>query len=211
MEYKSPEDHLDIDAFYKAGAYASLYKSYGKTSDEIKADDVTVSMIREAKPEGLLGYFREHGYEVSNPHKGIYYIESNVLFPTQIIVTKELDKTEHIWLSALSAKLQKQDMQELVKNIRKLTEKEDKELADSVLQVSIEANRQIVDELMGDDGMCEALMEIMEPQVQQREKRCSIQSAVDALREFGHNDYEISTMIIRKYGLSEEVVEKYLQ
>ena len=211
MEYKSPEDHLDIDAFYKAGAYASLYKTYGKSSDEIKADDITVSLLREAKPEGLLSYFKEHGYEVSNPYKGIYYIESNVLFPTKIIVTKELDKAEHIWLGALSAKLQKQDMQELVENIRKLTEKEDKELADSVLQVSIEANRQMVDELMGDDGMCEALMEIMEPQVQQREKRCSIQSAVDALREFGHNDYEISTMIIRKYGLSEEEVEKYLQ
>lgn len=29
IEYKSPEDHLDIDTFYKAGAYASLYKSYG--------------------------------------------------------------------------------------------------------------------------------------------------------------------------------------
>ena len=29
--------------------------------------------------------------------------------------------------------------------------------------------------------MSVALMEIMEPQVQQREKKCSIQSAVDAL------------------------------
>ena len=31
IEYKSPEDHLDIDVFYKSMAYASLYKSYGKT------------------------------------------------------------------------------------------------------------------------------------------------------------------------------------
>ena len=37
MEYKSPGDHLDIDAFYKAGAYASLYKAYGKKADEVKA------------------------------------------------------------------------------------------------------------------------------------------------------------------------------
>ena len=35
MEYKSPEDALDIDAFYKAGAYASLYKSYGERVDAI--------------------------------------------------------------------------------------------------------------------------------------------------------------------------------
>ncbi len=34
LEYKSPEDHLDIDTFYKSEAYAALYKSYGDTVDE---------------------------------------------------------------------------------------------------------------------------------------------------------------------------------
>lgn len=33
LEYKSPEDHLNIDSFYKAIAYACLYKSYGETID----------------------------------------------------------------------------------------------------------------------------------------------------------------------------------
>ena len=61
MEYKSPRDALDIDAFYKAGAYASLYKSYGATLDAVRAEDVTVSLVREARPDGLLRYFREHG------------------------------------------------------------------------------------------------------------------------------------------------------
>ena len=50
MEYKSPEDHLDIDTFYKTLAYACLYKSYGKTVDTIKAEDVTISILQEAKP-----------------------------------------------------------------------------------------------------------------------------------------------------------------
>lgn len=67
MEYKSPDDSLDIDAFYKTGAYASLYKSYGKTLDAIKADDVTVSLVREAKPEGLFRYLKEHHYSISTP------------------------------------------------------------------------------------------------------------------------------------------------
>lgn len=71
MEYKSPEDSLDIDDFYKAGAYASLYKSYGRTTDAVRADDVTVSLVREAKPEGLFRYFKEHSYSVSNPYQGI--------------------------------------------------------------------------------------------------------------------------------------------
>ncbi len=96
--------------FYKAGAYASLYKSYGETSNERKEEDITVSMVRETKPEGLFQYFREHDMTVDNPHDGIYYVLDGVLFPTQIIVTKELDKRNHTWLKALSGKMQKQDM-----------------------------------------------------------------------------------------------------
>ncbi len=41
----------------------------------------------------------------------------------------------------------------------------DRELADSVLQVSVSANRQVVDELRGDENMCQALLEIMEPEI----------------------------------------------
>lgn len=43
VEYKSPDAHLSIDTFYKAGAYASLYKSYGATVDERDAGEITVS------------------------------------------------------------------------------------------------------------------------------------------------------------------------
>ena len=95
MEYKSPDDHLDVDTFYKAGAYASLYKSYGKTVDERKAEDITVSMVREVRPRGLFKYFKEHGIEIGNPYHGIYYVLDGVLFPTQIIVTGELDGQNH--------------------------------------------------------------------------------------------------------------------
>lgn len=170
MEYKSSEDHLDIDSFYKVGAYASLYKSYGKRSDEIKADDVTVSIIREAKPEKLLWYFKQHDYNVSNPYRGIYYIEDHVLFPTQIVVTKELDFEAHVWLGALSGKLGKREMKEVLENVRRLSGKEERELADSVLEVSTSVNRHIVEEMIGDDSIYEALVEIMEHRLVFRDK-----------------------------------------
>lgn len=107
IEYKSPEDSLNIDVFYKSMAYAGLYKSYGKSVDERKADDITVSIIRESQPRALFSYFREHGYVLANPVKGIYYLEGNVLFPTQLIVTNELGQKSHAWLKALSGSLKK--------------------------------------------------------------------------------------------------------
>lgn len=157
MEYKSPEDALDIDAFYKAGAYASLYKSYGESVDAISADDVTVSLVREGRPDGLFTYFSRHGYATSNPYRGVYYVEGNVLFPTQIIVTRELDEVSHIWLGSLSERMKKEQMVRLIESAERLTGKAEREFADSVLEVSIGANRQVIEEMMGDGRMCQEI------------------------------------------------------
>lgn len=88
-----------------------------------------------------------------------------MLFPTQIIVAGEMEWRSHVWLKALSGKMKKQDMKELLEKTESIKQKFDRELADSVLEVSIRANQCIVDELGGDDSMCQALLEIMEPEI----------------------------------------------
>ena len=241
LEYKSPQDHLDIDTFYKVGAYASLYKSYGETVDSIKADEITVSLVRDAKPVELFRYFEKHQYTITTPYRGVYYIEGMVLFPTQIIVTKELERDTHIWLKALSDRIEKRDMEELLKRISRLTEQGDRELADSVLEVSAQVNREVLEELKGDDNMSEALLDIfmpiveplieariepliearMEPLIETRVeegkkqgkkegKKEGIQGTVDVLRDLGHGDIEISEIIQKKYGLTNEEVAEYI-
>ena len=221
LEYKSPKDQLDIDTYYKVIGYASLYKSYGKTLDSIKAEDITVSLVREAKPVGLFQYFEEHHYSISRPYEGIYYIEGSVLFPTQVIVTKELNWENHIWLKSLSEELKQQDMQELLEAVRQLTGKYDRELADSVLEVSIQANEQIIEELIGDESMSQALLDIMkpiiEPQLRLREEagmkvgiKKGIQGTVKVLRNLGHSDAEIKMIIQQQYNLSSEEIEEYM-
>ena len=88
-----------------------------------------------------------------------------VLFPTQLIVTKELDRKAHMWLSSLSNHLEKQEVREPLERVEGLTQEIEKQLADAVLEVSIRANQQVVEELRGDEGMCQALLEIMEPEI----------------------------------------------
>lgn len=233
LEYKSPEDHLDIDVFYKTTAYACLYKSYGKTLDEIKEDDVTVSLIRENKPKRLFQYFREHGYKLSNPFNGIYYVESRVLFPTQVIVTKELDMEKHVWLKALSDELEKQELKLILGNVLQLMGKEDREFADSVLEVSVRANMQIAEELRGDVSMCQALMEIMEPEIRLIEeerwkageeegrrigqeegrkegRKEGILGTVKVLRNLGQGNAEIKSILMETYSLTEKEAQDYL-
>ena len=221
VEYKSPEDHLDIDVFYKAGAYGSLYKAFGETVDERPADEITITIIRDTRPEGLFGYSEKHGIRVTNPYRGIYYVLDEVLFPTQIIVGKELEQKGHAWIKALSDGIQKQEMWELLERISRITHKFDRELADSVLEVSIRANRQIVEELRGGDKMCKALLEIMEPEINKivesevernraDDARNSIIRAVKSFRDLGVDDERIKGLLVKNYELSPNDASAYL-
>lgn len=65
---------------------------------------------------------------------------------TQIIVSKELDRKAHVWLRALSDKMGKQDMEDLLK-IESMKQKLDRELAEFVLKVSVRANQHVVEEM----------------------------------------------------------------
>ncbi len=144
-------------------------------------------------------------------------------------MTKKLDQKAHAWLKALSAGLKKEDMEYLLGNVRRLTETSELEMADSVLEVSLKANKQMVQELIGDGNMYEALMELMEPQLTVRDQtkleeglrqgrregrqeglRKGIRGTVDALRKFGVKDEEIKMTIIENYGISEEDAKDYL-
>ncbi|MDE6945538.1 MAG: hypothetical protein K2P66_14050 [Lachnospiraceae bacterium] len=128
-----------------------------------------------------------------------------------------VDAISHIWLGSLSERMEKEKMIRLIECAEKLTGKAEREFADSVLEVSIGANKQVIEELLGDERMCQALMEIMEPHLQLREKagmkegiKEGINGAVDTLRAFGHGDLEIKNAIMQRYVLSEEEAEEYV-
>lgn len=79
--------------------------------------------------------------------------------------------------------------------------------------MSVKANKQLVENLRGDDDMSQALLEIMEPVLLEREKQVEkrgIIYLVDTMRDYGHNDSEIKKAIMNKYALSEEEVAEYL-
>ena len=149
---------------------------------------------------------------MTNPYRGIYYVHGEVLFPTQIIVTKELDGENHKWLKAISGSLSKQQMRDLLDGASSFTQKIDQELVDSVLRVSIEANRQVVEEPRGEYNM-EALLEFMKPEIdriKESELKKSIECAIKSFRDLGVNNDGIKKLLVKNYGLSPEDAEAYL-
>ena len=100
-------------------------------------------------------------------------------------------------------------------------------MASAVLEVSIGANRQMMEKLMGDDDMFETLMEIMEPKIDeirkeerkegrkeghiQGRKEGRIQGTIETLRNLKHEDHEIKSVIMEQYQLTEEEAAGYLR
>ena len=160
FEYKSPMDELNIDTFYKAVAYACLYKVLPNHVDEIPAEEITITLIRDRKSVKLMQELEKSGYECKKETVGIYYV-SGVMFPVQIIASSELDVDMHVQLKALTNHLEESLMRQYLLRVSAFSERE-KNLADVVLQVIVNSNMEKVQKWKGSERiMCEALRVLM--------------------------------------------------
>lgn len=171
-EFKSPDDALSIDDYYKTVGYACLYKGLGETVDQIPADELTISIFRESYPREMFEAMRNLGMEIKEQYPGIYYISGKqALFDTQIVVTKQLDKETHRILRILSKHVREEDVRAFVEKAVQMSEPGDRNNVDAVLQVSVSANKEIFEAIRRcDKVMCEALRELMKEDLEQREQ-----------------------------------------
>ena len=160
FEYKSPKDELNIDTFYKAVAYACLYKVLPNHVDEIPAEEITITLIRDRKPVKLMHELEKSGYGYKKEAAGIYYV-NGAMFPVQIIVSSELDVDMHVQLKALTDRLEESLLRQYLLQASTFEGRE-KNLADIVLQVIVNSNMEKVREWKGSERiMCEALRVLM--------------------------------------------------
>ena len=166
FEYKSPMDELNIDTFYKAVAYACLYKVLPNHVNEIPAEEITITLIRDRKPVKLLGELEKSGYGYKKEAAGIYYV-NGAMFPMQIIESSELDVDMHVQLKALTNHLEESLMRQYLLQVSTFEGRE-KNLADIVLQVIVNGNMEKVREWKGSEQtMCEALRVLMKEELKE--------------------------------------------
>ena len=177
FEYKSPEANLGVDQFFKGLAYACLYKSLGKTADEIKSSEITLTFVRDTFPRKLMNWLSKNGYAVDCNIPGIYNINGSIPFPVQIIISKELDNRNHLSLKALSQHLDIESAMYFVDEAKLYENQGDRENADAVLQISIDANKEVYDKILEDKNMYQALRELMKEKIDE-EVRVSKEEAM---------------------------------
>ena len=159
VEYKSPDDSMNVNTYLKVLAYAYLYKSYEEHVDDIGLNEITITLVRERNPVKLFQWFADNGYEIVETYKGIFYITKEGCFPMHILVSRKLSKENQKWLTLLSRNLEKADAERAVLQIEALEERSEKNHGDSVLQVAMKENEKLFKRMKEEKEMCQALRE----------------------------------------------------
>lgn len=213
IEYKSPEDGLSVDDFFKTLGYACLFKGLGDTVDEYPEDDITISIFRDTYPRELFAYLKRSGRIIEEKFDGIYYVTGNVQFPAQIIVTSRLNK-KHTSLRILSKNASEDDIRSFIEQARKMTRPGDRNNIDAILQVSVTANRELYEKIRRDSDMCEALRELMKDEIEaekrESEKKGSFETAILMIKNLMKNTGVSAEQAMEDLGIAVTDRSKYI-
>ncbi len=211
VEFKSPRDTLNTNTYLKVLSYAYLYKTHETYVDDIKLEDITITMVRDSTPIKLLRWFRRNGYDVTETYPGIYYITKDGFFPTQVIVSKRLSPENQKWLTALRQNLTPADLERVIKQLNELVDNAEKIYGDSVWQVAMTENKSLINQLKGDSKMCQAMREFFAPELKEATERGMEREAKTNARTFFLNGatYELVRASIQ--SLSDEVLQQIYQ
>ena len=156
IEYKSPTDYLSVDDFYKVYGYACFYKADTGKTNEIPAEEITITFVAKNYPRKMIQHLLDaRKYTIEKIEPGIYYVYGDV-FAIQIIVTGQLLPKHNLWLYSLTDTLTDPTItRELLNEYRG---KEKDTLYSAAMQVIVAANEHQFKE---EGTMCDALMKII--------------------------------------------------
>lgn len=204
IEYKNPNDELNVDVLWKVIGYTCIFKSLGKTVDEIKASEITISIFRAAKPVKLFKYLREKGVRVEEQDPGVHKVYGMIDIPISIVVISELRDSSLKALSVMRKKADEDTVRQFLEEASKYTEPGDKRFADAVLQISTMSNKELYDKLKGDTSMCEALRELMADELKDAENK-GVELGIEQGIE--QRDFDKISDMLRRGKKPEEIAE----
>ena len=199
IEYKSPDDHLTINDFYKVYGYCCFYQSDTNGVCQIPPEELTITFVCNHFPRKMIQHLKNfRGLNLARIEPGIYYIIGDA-FPIQLLITNELDPNENRWIQSLRNDITK--IEEIEPLFKEYETHKSSTLYQSAINVITRANWNTIKEVKKD--MCEALKELMAEEFQEQEEQVTnriIKNAYESL----HDINQVAQIL----KLSVEQVEK---
>ena len=203
VEFKSPEDYMSIDDFYKADT---------GNEDKIAIEELTITLVSVRYPIKLINHLKSaRGLVVEAVEEGIYYVIGDMI-PIQIIVTSRLSDEKNLWLKNLTNRIEETSARKLVEEYRK---HEDENQYKAVMDIIVRANQNTFREASG--MLCDALNELMQEKIQ-KELEAALQEGERRGRKEGRQEGErkgrqegkqsvISNLLRQKILSKEQIAE----
>lgn len=166
IEYKSPDDTLSINDFYKVYGYTCFYQSNTDKIKEIDPTDLTITFASSHYPRELFKHIKKaRGIEVQQQSDGIYYLQGDAI-PMQFLYIPELDKEENYWLQTLRNNLTAgEEIRTLMANYEKNRKSKD---YSAVMNLVTRANWT---QMEVEKKMCDALNELFAEELKEADAR----------------------------------------
>ena len=166
IEYKSPNDTLSINDFYKVYGYTCFYQSNTDKIKEIDPTDLTITFAGSHYPRELFKHIKEtRGIEVQQQSDGIYYLQGDAI-PMQFLYIPKLDKEENYWLQTLRNNLAAgEEIRTLMANYEKNRKSKD---YSAVMNLVTRANWT---QMEVEKKMCDALNELFAEELKEADAR----------------------------------------
>lgn len=166
IEYKSPEDSLSVNDFYKVYGYACIYQSNTDRVKEIDPEDLTLTFACSHYPRKLLRHLETvRGIRAEYQGGGIYYLKGDPI-PMQLLITPKLTYKENYWLQSMRTDLQAgEEIRKLVREYEKHRKSKDHA---AVMDLITRANWK---QMEVEKKMCDALKELFAEELKEADSK----------------------------------------
>ena len=199
IEYKSPEDYLTINDFYKVYAYACVYQSNTDRINEVDPRELTITFVCSHFPREMVRHLEEvRGIHTKLAEKGIYYLGGDPI-PIQLLITPELSREENYWMQNLRTDLKAGgEIRELMIRYERNRKRKDYE---DVMDLITRANWEQMEE---EKKMCDALNELFAEELKEADERgraAGMESGLKAGKESGRTEgIQLAKQVFRLSG-----------
>lgn len=166
IEYKSPEDNLSVNDFYKVYGYACFYQSNTEKIKEIDPAELTITFVSNHYPREMFRHLKEvRKIVIEDQGNGIYYLTGDPI-PMQNIHIPKLSREENYWLQVLRNDLKAgREIRSLMENYEKNRKSKD---YTAVMNLVTRVNWE---QMEVEKKMCEALNELFAEELKEADLR----------------------------------------
>lgn len=166
IEYKSPEDSLSVNDFYKVYGYSCIYQSNTDRVKEIDPEELTLTFACSHYPRKFLRHLETvRGMRAEYQGGGIYYLKGDPI-PMQLLITPKLTYKENYWLQSMRTDLQAgEEIRKLVREYEKHRKSKDHA---AVMDLITRANWK---QMEVEKKMCDALKELFAEELKEADSR----------------------------------------